>query len=190
MFKKFITSMMVVAMFSVQAQAATNGGLKAAFDELSYSLTVEGNQLSKENYTAEMEKFSAKIRQLQAEGLTNADLVSFVKSEVKDQKVAKDLETAFSMISINNMSSQDAANYMTETMKRSYSAGASWNGEAFLYIGLGLLVVAAAVSLAAAGYTGGGRSCHDSGLYVCDTTCYSDYYYGYTCYDDCYYSCY
>lgn len=191
MLKKFVTSLMITAMISVQATASTTApGLKQAFDELSYSLTVEWDQKDKEVYTAQMKKFSASVRELQAKGMTDAELVSFIKSEVKDQKVAKDLETAFTMISINKMSSEEASKYMVETMKKSYSAGASWNGDAILYIGLGVLIVVAAVSLAAAGYTGGGsRACYED-VYVCDTTCYDDYWYGYTCYDDCYYSCY
>ncbi len=192
MFKKFITTMMVVAMFSVQASAATNEGLKAAFDELNFSLTVDWDQKDQAVYTAKMKEFSAKIRDLQAKGMTNSDLINFVQSEVKDQKVAKDLETAFNMISLNKMSSEDASKYMVATMKKSYSAGASWNGDAVLYIGLGVLIVVAAVALAAGGYTGsgngGGGYCED--VYVCDTTCYNDYYYGYECYEDCYNACY
>jgi hypothetical protein len=191
MFKKFITSMMVVAMFSVQASAATNEGLKAAFDELNYSLTVEWDQKDQAVYSSKMKAFTSQIRALQSKGMTDADLISFVQSEVKDKKVAKDLETAFNMISINKMSSEEASKYMVATMKKSYSAGASWNGDAVLYIGLGVLIVAAAIALAAGGYSGGGNGggyCED--VYVCDTTCYNDYYYGYECYEDCYYACY
>lgn len=139
-----------------------------------------------------MKKFSGTIRDLQSKGLTNSQLVDYVKTEVKDQRVARDLETAFNMISLNKMSSEDASKYMVETMKRSYTQGASWNGDVLLYLGVGLLIVAAAIALAGSGSAGGsttgGGYCSE--YYVCDTTCYYDYYWGYTCYDDCYYSCY
>ena len=197
MFKKLVTLMMVLAIFTVQANAGTQNNLKSAFDELNYSLTVEWNGKDKTFYNEQMKKFSTTLRELQANGLTNAELVSFVKSEVKDERVARDLETAFNMVSINKMNSADASKFMIETMKKSYASGARWNGsaDALLYLGIGLLVVAAALALAAGasgsvggGSNGGGGYCSE--IYVCDTTCYNDYYYGYSCYDDCYYTCY
>lgn len=192
MLKKLVTLVLALSIFSVHAHATTQNGLKAAFDELNYSLSVEWDQKDKDFYTTQMKNFSATIRDLQAKGLTNSQLVDFVKTEVKDQRVARDLETAFNMISINKMSSEDASKYMVETMKRSYTQGASWNGDVLLYLGVGLLIVAAAVALAgsSSGSTGsvGGGYCSD--YYVCNTSCYYDYYWGYTCYDDCYWTCY
>ncbi|MES2527088.1 MAG: hypothetical protein V4598_08365 [Bdellovibrionota bacterium] len=193
MFKKLITLMMVLAITTTSAFAQTNSGLKSAFDELNYSLTVEWNQKDKAFYDAQMKKFNASLKELQAKGLTNAELIEFVKSEVKDAKVAKDMETAFNMIQLQKMNASQAANYMTETMKKSYSVGASWNGDAVLYIGLGVLLVVVALAVAAGGVSagngnGGGGYCEE--VYVCDTYCYNDYYWGYTCEDDCYYSCY
>jgi hypothetical protein len=190
-FKKLISMMMVLSIFTVHANAASQNSLKTVFDELNYSLSVEWDQKDKDFYTTQMKKFSNELRELQAKGLTNAQLIEFVKSEVKNEKVARDLETAFNMISITKMSAEEASNYMVETMKKSYSAGASWNGEVFLYLGLGVLVVAAAIALGASGGSssgGGGYYCQQ--YYICDSVCYYDYYWGYTCYDDCYYTCY
>lgn len=191
MLKKLVTLMMVLSIFTVSAHANTVTGLKAAFDELNYSLVVEWDQKDKDFYSAQMKKFQSTLRDLQAKGLSNQQLVDFVKAEVKDKKVAKDLETAFNMISINKMSQEDASQYMVETMKRSYSAGASWNGDALLVVGVVLLIVVAAVAIGGSsggGGNGGGYYCSE--YYVCDTSCYYDYYWGYTCYDDCYYTCY
>ncbi len=193
MFKKLFTLMIAVAFTTTTAFANPNSGLKAAFDELNYSLTVEWNQTDKAFYDAQMKKFSNTIKELQAKGLTNNDLIAFVKAEVKDAKIARDMETAFTMIQLQKMSQSDAANYMTETMKKSYSVGASWNGDAVLYIGLGVLLLVVALSASAGGSSsggsnGGGYYCQD--VYVCDTYCYNDYYWGYTCDDDCFWSCY
>lgn len=189
MFKKFITLMMVLSIFTVSANASTQTGLKAAFDELNYSLTVEWDQKDKDFYSSQMKKFSSEIRGLQSKGLTNSQLVDFVKSEVKNERAAKDLETAFNMVQINKMSAEEASNYLVEAMKKSYNVGASYQGEVFIYAAVGLLIVAAAVALASGNATvstGGG--CYQ--YYVCDNYCYYDYYWGYTCYDDCYYTCY
>lgn len=191
MFKKLITLMMVLAITTTSAFAQSNAGLKSAFDELNYSLTVEWNQKDKAFYDVQMKKFNASLKELQAKGLTNAELIAFVKSEVKDAKVAKDMETAFNMIQLQKMNASQAANYMTETMKKSYNVGASWNGDAVLYIGIGVLLVVVALAVAAGGVSagnGGGGYCEE--VYVCDTYCYNDYYWGYTCEDDCGYSCY
>jgi hypothetical protein len=192
-FKKMITLMMVFALFTVHANAASQNNLKAAFDELNYSLTVEWDQKDKDFYNNQMKKFRGTLRELQRDGLSNSELIEFVKSEVKDQRIARDLETAFNMVTINKMNQEEASKYMLETMKKSYSSGASWGGEVLIYLGLGLLVVGVAVALSSSGggsssSSGGGYYCQD--YQVCSTDCYYDPYWGYTCVDDCYWTCY
>jgi len=170
---------MVLAIFTVQAHASSQNGLKAAFDELNYSLTVEWDQKDKTVYESHMKKFNQTIRELQKQGLTNQEMIAFAKSKVKNKKIAKDLETAFTMVTINKMSSEDASQYMLESMKRSYSSGASWNGEVVVYLIVGLLIVGLAIGIAAAASNGGGSSSGGGGGV---TTCYDDcYYYDYTC---------
>lgn len=191
MLKKLLTFMMVAAIFVVNANAASQKGLKAAFDELNYALTVEWDQKDKDFYSTQMKKFMSVVSELQSQGMTNAQLIEFVKSEAKDEKVAKDLETAFNMVQINKMSSAEATKYMVDTMKKSYSSGASWNGEVLIYAAIGLLIVAAAIAIASGSHGGASGSYYGGGYYctqyyVCDT--YYDPYYGY--YDDCYYTCY
>lgn len=181
---------MVVAIFTVSAHANTQNGLKAAFDEMNYSLTVEWDQSDKAFYEGQLKKFTQTVRELQKQGLTNAQMIEFAKSQVKDAKVAKDLETAFSMITINKMSSEEASQYMMDSMKRAYSNGASWSGEVLVYLAVGLLVVALAVGLASGNVSsnGGGHtgSCYDD-CYYYDYRCGYDYWgwpvycQGYTC---------
>ncbi len=190
MFKKFITLMMVVAIFTVQAQAATQNGLKAAFDEMNYALTVEWDQKDQSFYEAQLKKFTGVVRDLQKSGMTNAQMIDFAKSEIKDAKVAKDLETAFSMITINKMSSEEASKYMMSSMKRAYSNGASWNGDAVLYLVAGILIIALAVGLSNGTATVSVGSCYDD-CYYYDYVCGYDYwgpYYceAYTCDTVCY----
>jgi hypothetical protein len=193
MLKKLIHVMLVLVIFAVQAHAATHSGLKAAFDEMNYALAVEWDQKDRAFYDAQMKKFMGQVRELQRQGLTNAQMIEFAKSEIKDQKMAKDLETAFSMITINKMSSEEASQFMIESMKRAYSSGASWTGDVLIYLAVGILIVALAVSLAggtASGSTGGGAYCYDDCYYysyqcgwdfwgpiyceryTCDTICY------------------
>ena len=189
MFKKLLTSVMIFALLTVQAMAVTDNGLKAAFDELNYSLTVEWDQKDTKFYDAQMKKFNETVRELQSKGLTNAQLIEFAKTEVKDARVAKDLETAFNMISIQKLSGAEASKYMMETMKRSYTSGASWNGDVLVYAAVGLLIIAVAIAVASGSGGGGGGSSD----YYCTSECgYVEYctYYGcslkYECWDVCY----
>lgn len=187
MFKKLIATMLILSIFTVQANASTHEGLKAAFNELNYSLTTEWDQKDKSFYETRMKEFSAVVRDLQSKGLTNAQLVDFAKSQMKDAKAAKDLETALTVIQINKMSSAEASKYVIETMNKSYSSGASWSGGVLVSLAavVVLVVVLAAFSNGSVTVDNG---CYYRDYYVCDTTCYNDYWYGYTCYDDCYYT--
>jgi hypothetical protein len=194
-FKKFITMMMVVAIFTVSAHANTQNGLKAAFDEMNYALSVEWDQKDQSFYEGQLKKFTATVRELQKQGLTNQQMIDFAKSQVNDVKVAKDLETAFSMITINKMSSEEASKYMMESMKRSYSNGASWNGDVLVYLAVGLLIVALAVGLSGSSNGGGnyngGTTCYDD-CYWYNVYCYDSWGYSYYCGQDytCDYVCY
>ena len=194
MFKSFISFLLIFSVFTVHAQASTVEGLKKAFDELHFSLEHDWDQQDRSFYEAQMKKFNQELRNLQAQGLTSDQLLDFAKSQTKNPQMAKDLETAFTMIKINKMSSSEANRYVLDVMKKSYSRGASWTGEVFIYAAIGILIVALAIGIASgasgSSSSGGGysSSCYYDDIYLCDTYCYDDYWYGYTCYDDCYWS--
>lgn len=183
MFKKFFVSFLTFAFVSVQANAATNNSLKAAFDQLNYSLSVEWDQKDRTFYDSKMKEFTAQVAELQAKGLTNAELSEFALTQVKDKALAAELNTAFTMIQLNKMNQTDARKLVLDAVSKSYNRGASWSSDAFLIGGLVVLVLA--VALAAAGGTvsaGGGAGCYQE--YVC-----YDYYdsWGFYWYSDCYY---
>ncbi len=180
MFKKFITLMMVVAIFSVNAQAASQNGLKQAFDELTFALTVETNGKDAAASKEAMKTFSAKVRELKAQGLTNEEMISFVKSEIKDAKVAAEVEAAFNMINLTKMDSKEAAETIASIMKKSEVKGASWNGGATVLLVAVVAIVVVAVAFGArGGYSTSG--CFANEILVCDTYC-DDF----GCWEDCY----
>lgn len=181
MFKKLFTTMMLFAFCLVQANAATHNSLKAAFDELNYSLTVEWDQKDRSFYNQVQQKFARELKDLQAKGLSNQELVNFALSQVKDEKLAKNLETAFNMVQINKMNQDEARRYMTEVMNKSYSQGASWNGGAAIATVL-VVVILVAVLLVVAGEARVEDGCYQ--VWTCD-----DYCAGGVCYEDCYYEC-
>jgi hypothetical protein len=180
MFKKLFAFSIICCLFVVQAHATAQNGLKAAFDELNYALTVEWDQSNREFYDSQMEQFKTNLASLQEQGLSNQDLVNFTLAQVKDQKMANDLETAFTMISINKMSEKEAQRYVTDIMNKSYSRGASWGGEVIVGAIVLILIVAVAAIVA-------GKARVEDGCYkirVCE-----DYCTGGICYTDCDWKC-
>lgn len=141
MFKKCFNFMILFCLLTLQVQAASGNGLKEAYDELTYSLDVEWDQNDKDFYDEQMKKFSATLTHLQADGLvTNEQVLNLIKTEVKDQKLSKDLEAAFNLITVNKMTSSQARVYISDILNKSYSTGASWNGEIAGYILSGLII--------------------------------------------------
>ena len=180
MLKKFISFPIIICMFIVQAHAATNNGIKAAFDDLNYALTVEWDQTDRTFYNAQLEKFTAQLKGLQDNGLTNQELVQFAVSQMKDEKTAKDLETALNMVQVNKLSSNEAQKYVRDVMNKSYSQGASWSGNAV--VGVIAVILIIAVAAVVAGKARVGEGCYE--VYTCE-----DYCTGNLCYEECDYEC-
>ena len=188
MFKKFFVGFLAFAFVAVQANAVSNNSLKTAFDELNYSLSVEWNQTDRAFYDAQMKKFSDKVAELQGQGLTNAELMAFATSNIKDAKLAREVQNAMTLVQINKLPANEARKLLLDTVSKNYSAGASWSGDGILYGALIVLLIVAVVAAAGSGggsSTGGGTGCYDE--YVC-----YDYYdsWGYYWYSDCFYETY
>lgn len=191
---KIFSLVIVFAMLISTAGANTTSGLKAAFDELSYSLNVEWDQKDQEFYKKQMDKFNESILALRAQGMTNAEMMDFVKTQVKDANVARDIETAMTVAVVNKMSPEQASNYMLETIKKSYNQGSSWIGGSYYFWQAVAVVVVLAVIF------GGGSSSDSSGegapvpggqcfpQYRCDNVCTYDYKLGYFCTNVCYWT--
>jgi hypothetical protein len=180
MFQKVFVLTMILIFTVVQVNAATHNNLKTAFDQLNYSLTVEWDQTDRAFYQQQMENFAHEIKALQAEGLSNQELLDFTLAQIKDDRLARDLRTAFTMVIVNKMSSEEAHRYVTDIMNQSYSQGASWVGEA---VG-GVLIVVVFVALAA---MMAGKAKIEDGCYkvrTCSKDCY-----GGVCYEECNFRC-
>ncbi len=180
MCKKFLFSIIALCLLTAQSFAVTNNGLKTAFDEMNYSLSVEWNQTDRAFYNAQMEKFAASLR---TANVSNQELVEFAVSQVKDEKASKDLRTALTMVQINNMDQKEAQKYVMDVMNKSYSRGASWNGGAVIG-GAILVVIIVAVALLVSGDAriNENEECYE--VYTCE-----DYCTGGLCYEDCGYEC-
>ena len=195
MVSKLFSIVVLLSMLMTSAGAATNAGLKAAFDELNYSLSVDWDQTDRAFYDAQMKKFTDTVSSMQADGLTNSEIIAFVKSEVKNEALGRDLETAFNMISINKMNHAEASQYMIDTMKKSYARGASWNYEVTAWLITGAIVVGLALLIAngvrnPSTGTGTVTPGYCTQYYQCQPFCYNDAMWGYTCQQQCFWTCY
>lgn len=180
MFKKFLVSLMAFCLVSVQAQATSGNNLKAVFDDLTYTLAVEWDQKDQTVYAQAMQKFTAEIKTLQDQGLTNQELIESTLAQVKDAKLANDLRTAFTMVQINKMSPKEAQVYVNDVMKKSYSQGAHFVGTVIVSAIVIVAIVAAVLVLSGNARVEDG--CYE--VYQCD-----DYCTGNICYEDCSYKC-
>lgn len=192
MLKKFFALFLILSITTAQANVVSNNNLKLAFDELNYSLSVDWDQKDRAFYDAQMKKFQDEVKELQAQGLTNSEIVAFAKSQVKDEKLAKDIDTAFTMIQVNKLSEAEARKLVLDTVSKGYTQGASWRGEVAVYTTIAVVLVAALVVGLAVGL--GGNVTVSTGSYCTNYTeyvCY-DYYdsWGYYWYTDCYYETY
>jgi len=167
MFKKWIILFTLLTFFSGQAFANSADGLKIAFDELNYSLTVEWDQKNQGFYDEQMNRFVENLKSLQDQGMTKNELISFVKTSIKDERMVREIESTFKVIELRKLSPQEAAKLMGDTMrKNSYHRGASWNGTLTVVTTIGtLIVIGASIVLAGWVYQRNhdcsyGGSCH------------------------------
>lgn len=168
MMRGILCLVLALALTTTSAFASTQG-LKAAFDELNYALNIEWDQKDEDFYKNEMKKFQQTVSSLKAQGLTEGEMLNIVLSEVKDQRAAESIKAAFDTISIDQMNASDAISILLETMKKTYSSGASWNGDSS-YIIFSTVVVIALIAIIIN---------HDEK--TSETYCYNDYYAGTIC---------
>lgn len=140
MFRKCISFVLIFSVLSFSAQAGTQEGLKEAFDDLNYALTVEWDQKDPAFYEAQTEKFYLELKSLRNEGLSDADLLAFVKSKITNQDQLTEIENVLNIINTEKLSHAEATELILSlnlTQK-----GASWNGVIYVLGGVGVLVLA------------------------------------------------
>ena len=182
MFKKLFAFSMIFCFLVVNVNAGTNNNLKAAFDDLNYALSVDWDQTNQDFYKSQMDKFNSTLNSLQAQGLTNQEMIDFTLSQLKDAKAQKDLQTALTMVQINKMSPKEAQKYVTDVMNKSYSRGASWGGEVIVGAVVLVLIVAVALIVAGKARVNDDQGCYE--VYTCEDYCSGGF-----CYEDCGYEC-
>lgn len=144
MMMRVISFFLVFATLTVNVQASTKNGLKAAFDELNYALSVEWDQRDQEFFNNQSEAFTKEILKLQRAGVSNQEILESVLNELHDKNLARDIRTTYSLVSINALSPEEAEAQVKLMLQNSYQKGASWNGGSVL---LGMVLVIAIIAV-------------------------------------------
>lgn len=144
MVSKLFSFFLIIVTLMVHAQATTHKGMKSVFDELHYSLSVEWDQKDEAFFNAQSEKFRKELRSLQDQGVSRQEILKTLLNEIQDKKLAKDIETTFSLISINGLQPEEAEAHIKNLIDRSYKTGASWSGGSVV-LGMVLMVAIIAV---------------------------------------------
>ena len=192
-FRKLIAALTMVISFNTFATAPINhmGQLKTAFDQLNFSLQVEWDQKDKKFYNSKVKEFHDQITNLQKQGLKNAEILEFIKRNIKDQNIASDIDELYETIKVSDMSAKEARKFALEHVSSNYAQGANWAGSASAAITLAALILVLAILVAASTPTYTSypttptTTCYDE--YVCEE--YYDYYYN-VWYEDCWWETY
>jgi len=159
MLKRFFSLSLILCLFSVNSFAASDG-LKSAFDELHYALTVEWDQQDQKFYDVQMSTFISSVKELQSQDLSRKELVEFVKQSVKEERLAHELDRVFATIQVERLSEDESMRLAQSAMKNSYQRGASWSGSAVaLSSVVTILVLGASVALAGYIYSNNHGDC-------------------------------
>lgn len=144
MLSKLISFFLILVTITVHANASAHNGIKAAFDELHYALSVDWDQKDPDFYNTQSEKFRQELKKLQDQGVSQQEILNILLSEVQDKKLVRDIETTFSLISINALQPDEAEAQIKNLIDRTYKKGASWSGSSVI-LGMALTVAIVAV---------------------------------------------
>lgn len=179
--KRLLVLLLTCILFTAQVHAATNNGLKVAFDEFNYSLSVEWDQKDQAFHDKKVAEFKASLESMYANGLTNVDVINFMAAETKNETLKKDLEILSVNLALNKYSQNESFELVQKALGRYYSQGSSWMPERgqLLTYGVALLgvfmfamfikcLVSPGAEVTSYSYTSCGYgSCEDSGGVSC-----------------------
>lgn len=173
--KKLMSLVMIFCLTNVYAitPSVQMVELQKAYETMEVELNYNWDQKDPTFKNAQMKKFESTVRKLQADGLTNDDLIAFTKKNLKTEDMKQQFDDMVAVVQINKMDKEQARQFAVETMAKSKTDGLSWTGSGGLGAA-GAILVLLGLALLVGGST---SDCED--VYVCD---YYDCYYDYVCY--------
>jgi hypothetical protein len=151
---------------NVFAAAAPMKELESAMDNYQYALTVEWDQKDMAFKNQQTEIFSKKMDELFKSGLTSEDVKFLVDTRFKDSKVAEAAKMKLSLLG-NKLTPANVLDILKTNAGDVYSQGASWTGNAEIFVWGGVIVAIIAIAVAYSSW-------HDAN-YTCTKTAIADY---------------
>lgn len=134
--------------------------LKQAADNLQLKLAVDWDQQDTEFYNSAMYQFAAEVEKLQEQGLTNKEVLSFAKSQIKNEQLAKEFNEILNVVETEKLDVKATNELMMQAISSSYSTGASWSGEAVAIFGALLVILVIAATASGSVYQGYYEECY------------------------------
>lgn len=138
MLKTFIAVLLSLT-FSVSSHASA--GLQEAYNEFHYAVSVEWDQKDEAFFNRQQAILKSKLQALKSNGLTNAEIISFLEAQIPDQKIAHEIGELMSVVVMNKMSSEEASEFIVKELSKTHHTGASWNAIGYVLGGVGVVVV-------------------------------------------------
>lgn len=146
--KKILSALIALCFtMNVFASSGALSELSLAMDEYQFAMTVEWDQKDQAFKAKQLEALSAKMGDLFKKGLTSEDVNVLIESRFKNSQVAKAAKLKLSLMG-NNITPANVVDILKDNSSEIYSNGASWNGNAQIFVWGGVLVAIIAISLA------------------------------------------
>lgn len=126
MFKKMLAMALVCLSFS--AFANVDSKIAPIFDELEYKLAVEWDQKDQTFYNNAVANFESELATLAEQGVQPSEVLAYLQSNIKDQKVANELTDLVGSIDMASMSLEDTKSLIKEYVDGMNNTGANYSG--------------------------------------------------------------
>jgi len=128
--------LMVLAMVSNTAFAgAVNDGaidhskmIAKTFNEFRYKMTVTVDTKDPKYQEKAVADFKAKLANLQAQGVSAAEIMNYMRTSILDEQTRNEFDRMFSSMDPSKVSSDEAGNMAMKFMANKYQQGANYSG--------------------------------------------------------------
>ncbi len=137
-----IFTLILCCLFSFNVLAESLVEIERGLDEYHYAITVEWDQTDKKFYDEQTQLFFKVIEAALSEGVTKADILSMIEKKTKDPARFEALKLKMNLLSPQAATTSELAELLKTSSPDFYQRGASWDGEAWSYVGLGVVFAA------------------------------------------------
>jgi hypothetical protein len=136
--------MSLLLSFNLFASTAELGSL---MDEHQFFLTVEWDQKDQAFKNKQIELLSSKMGELFKKGLTAADVNKLIDARFHNSKIAEAARLKLSLMG-NKLTPANVVEVLKDNSSDIYANGASWNGNAQIFVWGGVIVAIIAIAVA------------------------------------------